>query len=189
MEKTFVFIDGQYLSLISKHFGEGIPIKIDLNQFAITISKDKDLWCDSVYYYTAPPYQHPTPTQDEVKRRANYDKWVTKLKRIPNFNVREGRCQRIDNDYNQKGVDSLILMDLYELPKDIKTIILVACDTDFVPILNKMKERLGLRIILYGFHDRIRNSKFSMSNHIVSVCNEFCQINMTHFDRSLLKES
>jgi len=94
-ENTYVFIDGAYLSLISKHFGKGKYLSFDINQFAITISKPQNLWCDGVFYYTAPPFQSSPPFEDEAKRKASYDKFVAKLKRVPNFTVREGRCQKI----------------------------------------------------------------------------------------------
>lgn len=53
MEKTLVFIDDGYLSQISKHFGNGKYIRIDINQFAITLAKRENLWVDNVYLYTA----------------------------------------------------------------------------------------------------------------------------------------
>lgn len=55
MEDTFVFIDSGYLSLISRHFGNDTYLKFDINQFAITLGKERGLWCKSVFYYTAPP--------------------------------------------------------------------------------------------------------------------------------------
>ena len=77
-EKAVVFIDAHYLSLISKHFGKGKYLKIDANQFAINLAKSQDLWCGGVFYYTAPPFQSPSPTKDEAKRKASYDKFISK---------------------------------------------------------------------------------------------------------------
>ncbi len=111
MEKTYVFIDSAYLSLISKHFGSGRYLNFDVNQFAIAIVKYKNLWCEGVFYYTAPPFQSSPPKEDEIKRRADYDKFIAKIKKAPNFTVREGRCQKIGNEYFQKGVDTLFTMD------------------------------------------------------------------------------
>lgn len=99
---------------------------------------------------------------------------------LPNFFVREGRCQKIDGHYQQKGVDTLITIDLFKIPENIKTIILLVCDTDFVPVLNEIRSR-GIKVILYYFSDRVRNSKFSMSNHILSACDEYFLLTKEYF--------
>ena len=91
--KAPIFIDGGYLSKISREFGsEGNPIKIDINRFCHNLAKKQGLWANKIFYYTAPPYQSPKPTEEEKTRRANYDKFVTKLGNIPKVKVWEGRC-------------------------------------------------------------------------------------------------
>ena len=172
MEDTVVFLDGAYLSLITKHFGErGNYLSVDIHQFAITIAKNQGLWCREVYYYTSPPFQAEPPTVDEKERRRKYDKFVSQLQRIPGLTVREGRCQKLDDGYHQKGVDTLLTMDLLSLcsTKDIRTIIILTSDTDFVPLLNEIRKK-GIRVILYYYNDFIRGSKFSMSNHLLTAC-------------------
>lgn len=65
-------------------------------------------------------------------------------------------------------------MDLFNVSikyKEIKTIIVIACDTDFVPILNELRSQ-GVRIILYFYNDFVRHSEFSMSNAILTACDE-----------------
>lgn len=189
LENTFVLIDAGYLNEISKHLGEGKPISIDLNQFAITLAKKQNLWVKGVFYFTAPPYQSPISTIEEMERRRNYDKFISKLRRIPNFIVREGRCQKKENDYCQKGVDTLLTMELMTLSQkpEVKTLILVSCDTDFVPILNQVREK-GIKIVLYYYTDKQRKSKFSMSNHILTACDKTATISKEHFEESLLNK-
>jgi len=185
MEKTYVFLDGAYLSEISRYFGGGKYIIYDLNQFAITLAKSESLWCEKVFYYTAPPFQCPIPTPEEKQKRANYDRFIKKLERIPGFVTREGRCQKINESFHQKGVDTLITMDLLNTlsEKKIKTIIILTCDTDFVPILNKLREN-GIKVILCYFSDRIRKSKFSMSNNLFTACSKKTLLTKTHFEKS-----
>lgn len=187
MEDTYVFIDGAYLSKISKCLGGGEYISFDINQFAITIAKSQGLWCKGVFYYTAPPFQSSTPTEEEADRKAKHDKFVNQLKRIPNFVIREGRCQKIQDDYNQKGVDTLLTMDLFDVcksKKDIKVIIVVICDTDFVPILNKLRET-GVQIILFYYSDFVRGSKFSLSNYLHTACDKRILIEKEHLLKSV----
>ena len=187
MNETFVFIDGKYLSLISKHFGKGKYLDFDLNQFAYTIAKSQGLWCKGVFYYTAPPYQSPKPTEEEKTRKSKYDKFVSRMSNIQNFVIRGGRCQKTDDGFQQKGVDTLLTMDLADVAdKDVKTLVLVICDTDFVPILKKLKNS-GIEIILFYFSDFKRNSKFSMSNHLFTVCSRHILIDLEHFKKSMKK--
>jgi len=85
MENCIVFIDVGYLSTISKHFGGGKYLKVDLNQLAITLAKSCNFWCKHTYVHTAPPYQSPIPTQDETRRKAGYDKYICDI--LPRINA------------------------------------------------------------------------------------------------------
>lgn len=94
------------------------------------------------------------------------------MERSPDTTIRQGRCQKIDGTFHQKGVDTLLTMDLFNVSikyKDIRTIIVIACDTDFVPILNELRSQ-GVRVILYFYNDFVRHSEFAMSNAILKAC-------------------
>jgi len=191
LETTYFFIDAGYLSKISKYFGEGNYLNCDMICFANKIAQDKKLWCKGIFYYTAPPYQSPSPTDSEKERRRNYDKFVSTMqKRHPEFIVREGRCQKgLNDDYHQKGVDTNITMDLLRIAQSrkVKKIIFLACDTDFVPILNEIRNEFKIEVILVYYTDRKRNSAFSMSNYILTACDDKILLNKEHFDRCLRK--
>lgn len=187
LDNTIVFFDAKYLQLINRQFTEeGSIIKCSLNQLAITLAKEQNLWCSKTYYYLAPPYQSEPPTTDEAKRRSSYDNFINKLRKIPNFEVREGRCQKVDGEYHQKGVDTLITMDLMSEAVAHKgmTFILVSCDTDFVPVIKDIKQKFGNRVILYYYNDYVRGSKFSMSNHIMTACDTCVLMKREHFLKS-----
>jgi len=181
MKSTIVFIDGGYLSFISKFFGEGKPLKYKMEVFAKNIAKSRDLECKKIYFYTAPPYQSPAPTKEEKKRKTSYDKFISKLKEI-GINVREGRCQKIDNIYQQKGVDTLLTIDLSRIPKKegISEVIVLTSDTDFVPIINDLSED-GINVILAYFTDKKRKSGLSLSNHLWKVCKDKIKIRKEYF--------
>ena len=183
MDETILFIDGGYLSFISKFFGKGKPIKYKIEKFAVNIAKSKNLFCKQIYYYTAPPYQSPNPAEEENERKANYDRFITKLKEVkPKIIVREGRCQKIDNTFQQKGVDTLMTMDLLRIPKktEIKNIIILTSDTDFVPIIKDLSDD-GINVILAYFTDKKRKSAFSLSNHLWKACRNKIIIKREHF--------
>ncbi len=185
MQETLVFIDSGYLVKIAKEFN--VVGKYDINQLGITFAKENNLWCKNVYYYLAPPYLSNPPKEIEKIRKNKYDKFISKLKKIPSLIIREGRCQKTNEGYKQKGVDTLLTMDLSSInPNEINIIIIITSDTDFVPILKKLKEN-KIKIILYNYTDRVRNSQFSLSNHLIETCNLTKQIKKEHFEKSKLK--
>lgn len=173
MVKNAVFlIDAGYLSFVTKFLGKGKHIKFRIEDFAKNVSDKLELTCKEIYFYTAPPYQSSSPTEKENKKKANYDKFISQLKKVKNplINVREGRCQKINNEYSQKGVDTLITMDLLKLSLDKKfdSIVLMSADTDFVPIIQEIKK--DKEIVLVYFTDKQRKSAFTLSNHLWAVC-------------------
>lgn len=184
-EECYVFLDAGYLSKISEYFaGEGNYLKYNLGKFPIALARGKGLWCKNTFYYTAPPYLSSMPTPEERERRSRHNNFVENiLKKKYGFIVREGRCQK-GEDYHQKGVDSLIDIDLMDLcqKKVVKNIIILTCDTDFVPILNKIRSEWGLRVILAYFTDHKRNSIFSLSNHLLTACDSFILVEKNHFE-------
>ncbi|MBI2047036.1 NYN domain-containing protein [Candidatus Pacearchaeota archaeon] len=189
MENTYVFLDGGYLSKISKHFGKGNPLKYDIKQFANTLAKEKGLWCKKTFFYIAPPYQSPThPKLDDIEKTKRHNFWIKKISSIPDLKVRQGRCQKDDDgDFHQKGVDTLLTMDLFSLQDnedDIKTIIILICDTDFVPILQEIRKKYKIKIIVAYYSDFVRGSPFSMSNHLWNSCDDNLLITPEHFKAS-----
>lgn len=183
--KTILFIDSGYLSFISKHFGKGKPLKYNIEKFTENICKERDLECEEIYFYLSPPYQSPNPTEEENKRKASYDRFIEKLKQVkPKINVREGRCQKIDNIFQQKGVDTLMTMDLFRIAQQekIKTIILITSDSDFVPIIKHIKTEHNIKVILVYFTDRKRKSAFSLSNHLWKAVDDKILIRKEHFE-------
>jgi uncharacterized LabA/DUF88 family protein len=181
MKSTIVFIDAGYLSFISKFFGKGKPLKYKLQIFSKNLAKVKGFECKKIYFYTAPPYQSSKPSPEENKRKANYDKFITKLKQA-NIIIREGRCQKIDNTYQQKGVDTLLTIDLSRIPKkeNINEVIVLTSDTDFVPIINDLSED-GINVILAYFTDKKRKSGLSLSNHLWKACKDKIKIRKEYF--------
>jgi uncharacterized LabA/DUF88 family protein len=155
---------------------------------AENLCSNQGLTCKRIYYYTAPPFQSEKPTEKEEKKRKDYDRFVRKLIKNKKVIIREGRCQRLTIDgkfkYSQKAVDSLAIMDLMEVPLDnenIKKIILIACDSDFVPVVKRLQEK-GIKIILYTYYQKSRDEKFSTSNHLIKSVDKYIILNKSDFD-------
>lgn len=183
--KSVFFIDSGYLSFISKYFGKGVPLRYKIEKFAQNVAKEKNLEIEEIYFYTAPPYQSANPTNEENKRKKNYDKFVRKLRKVtPKIIVREGRVQKGDDGYQQKGVDTLLTMDLFKVSQkgNVKNLILLTADTDFVPIIKEIRKDYNMKVILSYFTDKRRKSAFSLSNHLWKVCDYRILINRKHFE-------
>lgn len=181
---TAVFIDAAYLSKIAYHLGGGTYLNYNIHQLAINIAKSKGLWCEDIYYYTAPPYQSAIPSADEAERKRKYDKFIQKISsKKPTTWIREGRCQKIDGKFKQKGVDTLLNLDLMRIAqrREFKNIILITADTDCVPTINMLKQDYNIDIILAFYTDKKRKSSFSMSNELWKVCSGHVLIKKTDF--------
>ena len=191
MEHTLVFLDEGFLDKLTKFLGDGRRLKFDKFEFAKIISKEQNLFCKHLFYYTAPPFQGTPPTEKERKMKEGYDKFIASLSKNKNTVLREGRCQKmIDNDgkekYAQKGVDTLLTIDLGHIKEDypqVKKIILVSSDTDFCPAIRDIKERNDVEVILYTYFDKKRGSKFSLSNELISCCSRWVKLKKEHFNK------
>ena len=191
MEETVVYIDGGFLSKLSNHLGKGKYIRIDYIKFSKLISKKLNLFCKHIFYYTAPPFQATPPTDDQKRRKEGYDKFKSKISKIKELTFREGRVQKLKDDkgndyYKQKGVDTLVVMDLMNMPRDyigVKKVILIACDSDFVPVIDYLKN-LGIEVILATYFINERNTNFSRSNELMQSVSNHIFINRGDFDRS-----
>ena len=193
-KETLVFIDANFLSKLSKYFGNGKYLVYDLVKFSENLSKKQKLNCKNIFYYTAPPFQSDKSTKEEIKRKDGYDRFVSKLRK-KGVIIREGRCQRLKINerfiYNQKAVDILLAMDLMSVllryPK-IKRIIIISSDSDFVPVIQNLKEN-GVKTILYTYYEKIRNTNFSRSNHLIKSVYKYVLLSKEDFDNAPLKKS
>jgi len=183
---TIVFIDEAFLSRLSKCFGDGRYIKFDRYLFSKKIAQKERLILNDIFLYLASPFQSPKPTKEEERKKDGYDRFVSKLQK-KGVIVREGRCQRlkIDGkyDYKQKGVDVLLGVDLALAPlkyPEIKKIILIACDSDFVPVIKSLRE-FGIKTVLYTYYQKKRNTNFSRSNELIKSVHKYVLLSKQDF--------
>ena len=192
MEKVVIMIDAGFLSKVSHKLGEGHYFRYDLLKFSKRLAGKQNFILKHLFFYNAPPFQSSNPPPDEKKRKEEYDSFVQKLNKNKEVTIREGRCQRLKIDgkyiYKQKGVDTLLTMDLMDMPIEnpkIKTVILIASDSDFVPIIKRLK-RLGIEVILHTYFERDRKSKFSTSNKLLKVVTRYVRLNKQDFQECKL---
>lgn len=191
LDETLVFIDSNFLSKLSENFGGGKYLLYDLITFSRNISKNQNLFCRKIFYYTSPPYQSSIPSKEEERKKDGYDRFINKLRKRKVI-VREGRCQRLNIDgkveYRQKGVDILLAMDLmmapFKFPR-VKKLILIASDSDFVPVIKSLEEQ-GIKTILYTYFERRRDTKFSRSNYLIKSVHKYVLLSLNDFNNAPL---
>jgi len=195
MEDTLIFVDDGFFGLVKKHFQkEDNQPKKYLQTFR-NICKKENLNLKHLFIYTAPPYQSPNPTKKEDFLMSKYQNMTKMLRKKKWITLREGRRRKIINEkgkeeFSQKGVDALIILDMYDFKENypkIKKIILIASDSDFVPVIERMKQK-GFKVIIYTYFDRKRKSKFSTSNQLLKVASKWVKLNKEYFKNSKNKK-
>jgi len=189
MKDTLVFVDDGFFGIVKKHFQKEDKKPKKYLQTFRNICKKENLNLKHLYIYTAPPYQSSIQTSKENFLMSHYQNMTKMLRKKKWITLREGRCQKIINnkgeeEFSQKGVDALIILDMYDIKEkypEIKKIILIACDSDFVPVIERMKQK-GFEIIVYTYFDRKRHSRFSTSNHLLKIASKWIKLTKQNFE-------
>jgi uncharacterized LabA/DUF88 family protein len=191
MEDALVFIDDGFFGLVKKQLQKKTGKNKKYLQTFRNICEKENLNLKHLFIYTSPPYQSPKPTKEEDFLMSRYQNMMSMLRNKKWITIREGRCQKIIDekgiaDYCQKGVDALIILDMYDFKDiypNIKKIILIASDSDFVPVIDRMKQK-GIEVILYTYFERLRKSRFSTSNQLLKVASRWVKLNESYFEDS-----
>jgi len=142
MNRYIVMIEGGYMRPALKTFGDPPPGISYLKLSEYFAGPDERL---RTYYYDSAPFQSASPTSDEKRRKAEFDKLTQALERLPRTQVRLGRLQRrYENGqwkFSQKRVDVLLAVDLVQLSceKLIQRAVIIGTDSDFVPAIQTAK--------------------------------------------------
>jgi uncharacterized LabA/DUF88 family protein len=183
--KIIVFIDNAYLIRLKNYFFKS-KIKYDLGYFIKNLSNKNNLIIEKIFLYDAPPYQSGSPGLKEKSMKESYDEFVQRFQK-QGIIVREGRTQRlkVGNSfvYKQKGVDMLLGIDAVGVIKDfpyVKKIILLTGDSDFVPVVDKLKS-FGFEVVLWTYFNRDRLSPFSRSNYLIQSVSRYLKLTKEDF--------
>jgi uncharacterized LabA/DUF88 family protein len=89
--------------------------------------------------------------------------------------VKEGKLAKRGTDFEQKGIDTLLSIDLVNLSATgkISEAVLIAGDSDFIPAIKVAKDH-GVNIFLY--HDKDRNEYHQA---LWQICDERIAMNAT----------
>ncbi len=136
MDKVIGFIDGSNLYFGCKQQGRIPPWDV------VSLCRDiagKDRKLVRVYYYNA------RSIKDEVSEEqyAGEEKFYNFLRNLDYLTVRLGRLEGRGNFKHQKGVDTLLVMDMLTLTFEnaMDCAVLVANDGDYASVINEVKTR------------------------------------------------
>lgn len=150
MARLAVFIDGGYLdALAEKEFGIWLDMQKLVQEIvqAVASRTPEPLDLFRVFYYHCSPYQSNPPTDAERQRYSARRRFFDALRRLPRFDVREGRLEYRGNGnggeplFEQKRVDLMLGLDFALLSgkRQISHVALLAGDSDFIPAFEVAK--------------------------------------------------
>lgn len=186
---ALVFIDGAYLLRLKNSLFKNK--KYNLKKFILNKAKKAKIIVRKIFFYDAPPFQKENNIDRKNKsKKISYNKFISSIKK-QGIIVREGRTQRVKFNkifiYKQKGVDMLLGIDMISMINDysdIKIAILLTGDSDFVPVVNKLKEN-NIKSILWTYFDKKRDSPFSKCNELIKHVSEVQLITKYDFEQSV----
>jgi len=189
MEDCFVFVDNGFFKLVKREFENKAGKKLNFFKTFRNIIRKEGCEIKRLFFYDAPPYQSKNPTRKENYLKKSYDRFSRMVRSKKWISFSEGACIKIklsngESVFAQKGVDALVIMDMYECIinfPEVKKMILIASDSDFVPIVEKMMKN-GKEVILYSYFDRIRGSRFSTSNQLLNSVSRWSQLKREDFE-------
>ncbi|MAG01858.1 NYN domain-containing protein [Candidatus Pacearchaeota archaeon] len=139
MERGVILLDGGYFNRTLKDFFQ--IEKIDYLKLSKNIINDLDLSNLRTYYYHSLPIVRKGNIDDK-RRFSVMQRFLSELKRLPRFEVKLGKLQLIGGQFRQKMVDVLMSIDIIKksLNDEIKHIIIIAGDSDFIPAIKMAKD-------------------------------------------------
>lgn len=191
--KVIVFIDNAYLLRLKNYLFKD-KFKYSIKTFIDSLCFKQRLVAEKIFLYDAPPFQSRKTTEKEDEKRRKYDEYAD-IFRKQGIILREGRTQRIKigNEFvfRQKGVDMLLGIDMVAVKEDfpeIKRIILLSGDSDFVPVIEKLRKQ-NIQVFLWTYFEKNRESAFSKSNELIKkIHNENTfRISREDFEKCKLK--
>lgn len=184
MDKTAVFIDNGYFKKVQDEFN----VRVDYLRFVEYICGESSERFRT-YVYDCPPYQSNPPTEEEIKKKSNFDSYKYNISKLPRFEFRMGRLQIIrdkegrkitESDgtpvLKQKGVDMALGIDVARLSttRQIQKIIIIAGDSDFVPAIIAAKQE-GILVTLY-YYNKVHDSLYD-------VCDDRIELTRDMFEK------
>jgi len=144
-----LFIDGGYLEHIKKY---GFTGEIDYKKLVPYVCNPEGI-LEYGYYYTCMPYQFQSPSENQKRLYSKKRRFIQYLEKLDKMSVKLGILKYQGKGiYIQKRVDVLLALDIsrHSWKKEIDTAIIIAGDSDFVPVIEEAK-KYGVKTVLYYY--------------------------------------
>ena len=167
--KTAIFIDGVYIGKFQKQTGKQISFEKLNNELT------RDEFRVRTYYYTCMPYLSDPPTREEKELYGKIERFHDAINKIPRFEIKLGRLQKVNGKFTQKGVDMQLGVDLVQMSasKQIDKAILIASDSDFVYAIEKAKSAGVVTTLVYFSENNLNKTLLSATDEKVRLDESF----------------
>jgi len=154
--KVYVFIDAANIFYTQRTLGWRISYEKLRKYFADECGDG----LDKIFVYTATDSERPQ--QKKFLDMLNANSFIVRTKEVKRIRVAKGV-------YEWKGdFDVELTMDVLDNIKDFDTAVLLSGDSDFAPIVNRMKEG-GKRIIVMSAKDHISRELIKFSSKYINL--------------------
>ena len=174
MGRCAVLIDGGYLNKVCENEYNKANLHFGLLSNDVVGTNSERL---RTYYYHCMPYQSNPPTSEEQQRHRAMSQFIFNLEKMPRFQFRQGKLQKIQGTFRQKRVDILFAVDLVRLSAthQIDRVVLFTGDSDMAPAIEVAKDE-GVVVQIYY-------SPKSIHDELLKVCDERFEITKTLIDK------
>lgn len=176
MGRCAVLIDGGYLDkVLHNDFSNA---RVDIGKLGDELAGPMERL--RTYYYHCMPFQSDPPTPEERIRFASMDAFIFSLKKLPRFQFRQGKLQKIGSEYKQKRVDIWMAVDLVRMSsnRQIEKALIVTGDSDLVPAIEAARDE-GVVVVLYY-------SPNSRHDELLQACDERYEITRNLIEKTKL---
>jgi len=172
MNRAGIFIDHGYLQKLLEEYGKRHMNYLDFCEKVC----GEEVTRFRTYLYDCMPYQSHPPTEQEKRYYAGKQRFFTALNRMPRFEVRFGKLQKLPDSTSlsgyklvQKRVDVLMAVDIVRMTtgNQISRVILVAGDSDLVPAVISAKDA-GAEVFLWY----ARTANCFVHDELLEACDE-----------------
>jgi len=176
MARCVVLIDGGYLDKVqAEDFGK---TRVDIGKLGEELSGPMERL--RTYYYHCMPFQGTPPTAEERTRYAAMDSFISNLRKLPRFQFRQGKLQRIAGQYKQKRVDIMMAVDLVRMSSQhqIEKAIIITGDSDLVPAIEAARDAGVVVVVFYSPNSR--------HDELLQACDERYEITKNLIEKTKL---
>lgn len=157
-EIKYLFIDGGYLDIVLEKMGKTF---FDIEKLPISYEKLSSDYTKTFYYHSLPSKKKNQSKDDYDNEFDKKKAFFNSLKMINGYHVYEGISRYRKGQQMQKGVDTMIAIDIlrHSFRKNMHKATLLAGDLDFKPLLDAL--------VLEGMFVKLMYEKNSTSDDLI----------------------